>query len=275
LPQRVVGDQDRLRQVLLNLLNNAVKFTPQGRVHLRVEVESEQPTGHVIRFTVEDTGIGIPQEKLYRLFQRFSQVDSSIRRRFGGTGLGLAISRSLVERMGGSIRVASVPGKGSHFAISIPLESAEPEAGDPTRDSGQPPPRARRRVLLVEDVEINQELARLILEAGGHEVDVVSDGAAAVKAVQDERYDLVLMDIQMPVMDGMTATRLIRALDPPMRDVPIIAMTANVLPQQVEEFRSAGMADHIGKPFKRDELYAAIERWTGGSDPGWKLAEAS
>jgi signal transduction histidine kinase/CheY-like chemotaxis protein len=262
LPARVVGDQDRLRQVLLNLLNNAVKFTPKGEVVLQVECARRTDDSCDLRFSVTDTGIGISREKQDRLFQRFSQIDGSIRREFGGTGLGLAISKRLVELMGGRIGVESAAGQGSTFWFTVSLPVAE--QGGQTGAIGRPklPSGSRARLLLVEDNEINQEIACAVLKAAGHDVDVVTDGAEAILAVQAKTYDLVLMDVQMPGMDGITATQHIRALQHPAHRLPIVAMTANVLPQQVKQFRAAGMDDHIGKPFKRDELYAAVERWS-------------
>jgi len=256
LPGIVVGDADRLRQILLNLLNNAVKFTPQGRV--RLEVRSR---GGRVRFSVTDTGIGIAPQKLSRLFERFYQVDSSIRRKFGGTGLGLAISKKLVELMGGAMGATSREGEGSTFWFEVAL----PHSGRPF-PSAQAGPHASvsrpARILLVEDVDINQELARLILERAGHQVDVAFDGGEALNALQKAAYDLILMDVQMPVMDGITATERIRAMAGPLASIPIIAMTANVLPDQIATFRRAGMNDHVGKPFQVGELLAAVARWT-------------
>jgi signal transduction histidine kinase len=262
LPERLIGDQDRIRQVLLNLLNNAVKFTAVGGVTLRVECTRRADETCILRFSVTDTGIGIAPEMLNRLFQRFSQVDGSISREFGGTGLGLAISKRLVQLMGGEIGVESERGRGSTFWFSISLPLAEQGTQiESTIARGSSSNRAVR-ILLVEDNEINQEIACAVLKAAGHHLDVVSDGAAAIAAVQARAYDLVLMDVQMPGMDGMTATKHIRALRHPAHLLPIVAMTANVLPQQISRFREAGMDDHIGKPFKREELFAAIDRWT-------------
>ncbi|WP_407519154.1 ATP-binding protein [Methylobacterium oryzisoli] len=256
VPAVLVGDHGRLRQILLNLLNNAVKFTPAGSVTLSV---TRDPATRMLRFSVADTGIGIPEDRQNRLFQRFSQVDGSIRRRFGGTGLGLAISKTLVERMGGTIGVESRAGAGATFWFTVPLDEAEAEAAAPAV------PVACRaaspaRLLLVEDLEINRDLARAVLEAAGHHVDLATDGVEAVRAVQDRAYDLVLMDVQMPGMDGLTATRHIRALPGPAGRVPIIAMTANILPKQIEALREAGMDGHVGKPFKRADLAGLIAR---------------
>ncbi|MFE1598434.1 PAS domain-containing hybrid sensor histidine kinase/response regulator [Methylobacterium sp. ID0610] len=260
VPRTLVGDQDRLRQILLNLLNNAVKFTHAGSVTLSVACTDVTGPDATLRFSVTDTGIGIPEDKRGRLFQRFSQLDGSIRRDYGGTGLGLAISKNLVELMGGAIGVESVVSEGTTFwfTVTLPVGAipAIPAAPDPVV-AGMP----SARILLVEDLEINQEIARAVLEGSGHAVDVASDGLAAIVAVQDKDYDLVLMDVQMPGMDGITATRHIRALPHPARALPIIAMTANVLPAQIAEFRAAGMDDHVGKPFKRDDLRRAIARW--------------
>jgi signal transduction histidine kinase/CheY-like chemotaxis protein/HPt (histidine-containing phosphotransfer) domain-containing protein len=260
LPPWLMGDEDRIRQILLNFLNNAVKFTREGHVTLAVQRLAATGDGDRVRFAVSDTGIGIPKAKQHLLFQRFSQIDGSIRREFGGTGLGLAISQRLVELMGGEIGVDSEHRQGSTFWFTVTLPRSEP-----TSPRADPPPEwhansRKARILLAEDVEVNQEIARAVLEGAGHSVDVVSDGSEAIMAVQECEYDLVLMDIQMPVVDGVTATRRIRELEGPSGHIPIIAMTANVLPEQVARFAAAGMTGHVGKPFKRDELYEVIER---------------
>jgi CheY-like chemotaxis protein len=259
IASRLVGDEHRLRQILLNLLNNAIKFTQQGSVSLTVELAAQGTTGEELRFSIKDTGIGIPEGKVGQLFQRFSQVDGSTRREYGGSGLGLAISKRLVEMMGGEIGVDSIPGIGSTFWVLLTLPRAE-EPVHPTKDAVVPVAPASARLLLVEDVEINREIACAILRSMGYRVDAVSSGFEAIDAVQSSRYDLVLMDIQMPGMDGLTATKQIRALPGDVASIPIVALTANVLPKQIESFRSAGINDHIGKPFKRDELRATIER---------------
>jgi signal transduction histidine kinase len=265
LPERVVGDEPRLRQVLLNLINNAVKFTPRGGITVALQHESASATHERLHFAVSDTGIGIPDSKLSRLFERFSQVDGSTTRQHGGTGLGLAISKRLIELMGGTIGVTSEAGRGSTFWFTVVLPRAR-DSETTVLDHAPVPPQRRRgaRILLAEDVAINQEIAAAILQRGGYEVDVVGDGSEAVKAVQERDYDLVLMDVQMPVMDGIDATHHIRALNGPVRDIPIIAMTANVYAEQVSTFKASGMNDHVGKPFRAEELYSAIDRALDG-----------
>lgn len=260
LPRVVVGDEGRLRQILLNLLNNAVRFTRQGSIRLTLRRGGADPAGEALRFSVADTGIGIPADKQHRLFQRFSQVDGSIRRDFGGTGLGLAICKGLVELMGGEIGVVSEHGQGATFWFEVTLPRS-PSDSSHRAGAHRPASGKRGRLLLVEDIAVNQELAKLILETEGHRVDVVSDGAAAVAAVQDRPYDLVLMDLQMPGMDGITATQFIRKLQPPVNRIPILAMTANVLPDQLRLIQQAGMDGHVGKPINRDELFSTIDRW--------------
>jgi signal transduction histidine kinase/CheY-like chemotaxis protein len=255
-----LGDESRLRQILLNLLNNAIKFTPAGSVELRIEREAGRGDVDWLTFSVTDTGIGIPKEHQGRLFRRFSQVDGSASRQYGGTGLGLAISKSLVDHMQGEIGVRSEPGKGSTFWFSVPMRRVEVN-GETRSDGSLPSSNWSARILVAEDVEINQEIARAVLTAAGHTVDVVSNGAEAVMAVQNQPYDLVLMDVQMPVMDGLAATRHIRSLDGSVRHIPIIATTANVFAEQVAGFAEAGMNDHVAKPFVRSILYAAVERW--------------
>ena len=261
LPKIVIGDEARLRQVLLNLLYNAIKFTPHGSVCLEIGDDPQVSGGDTVRFAVVDTGIGIGRDDLPRLFQRFNQVDSSIQRTYGGAGLGLAISKSLVQLMGGEIGVESEKGVGSTFWVTIPLPRSEAILDECL------PAAARTgkalRILLVEDVRINQELVRAMLRAGNHWVDVVGNGAEAIMAVCDTDYDVVLMDIQMPFMDGLTATRLIRALPDACRNVPIVAMTANVLPEHRAMAREAGMIDTILKPFTPAELDLLLARLDG------------
>jgi signal transduction histidine kinase/CheY-like chemotaxis protein/HPt (histidine-containing phosphotransfer) domain-containing protein len=259
IPRLLVGDEARIRQVLLNLLNNAVKFTREGYIATLVHYVGPSETGETIRISVVDTGIGITPEQHKKLFKRFSQGDSSIRREFGGTGLGLAISKRLIELMGGRIGVESEQGRGSTFWIELTLPQAQ---SLPELDLDAALPAARpSRILIVEDVEINRELVQVLLESAGHTIDAVSNGEEAIDAVQAVNYDLVLMDIQMPGMDGLTAIKEIRALNHPANQILIVAMTANVLPQQVRGFIKVGFNDHIGKPVRRDDLFRKLGEW--------------
>jgi signal transduction histidine kinase/DNA-binding response OmpR family regulator len=251
-----LGDETRLRQVLLNLLNNAVKFTSQGVVVLAVRREALEGVRERLRFTVADTGPGIPANQQQLLFQPFSQADASITRRFGGTGLGLTISKRLVELMGGEIGFQSQEGAGSSFWFTVSLPQAQAPAL--LREAEAKQSAGGASILLVEDLPMNQELAKAMIGRMGHRVDVAGDGVEALEAVAARHYDLILMDIQMPRMDGITATRRIRALDGPAAEVPIVAMTANVLPEQVREFLSAGMSGHVAKPVRQAELQSAI-----------------
>lgn len=255
-----LGDSQRLQQVLLNLLSNAVKFTNYGGVTVKI-TDVPGDGGSVLRFDVSDTGIGIEPDHMNRLFQRFSQVDSSISRKYGGTGLGLAICKRLVTLMGGQIGAESTPGQGSTFWFSVPLEPAAALAADSEQVSRRRP-FVPRSILLAEDVDLNREVATAMLERAGHRVDVVLDGDAAVKAAEAKLYDLILMDIQMPILDGIAATKKIRQLPGAKGLVPIVAMSASVLPDEIAGFFSAGMNGHIGKPIDWDALLAEVQRQT-------------
>jgi PAS domain S-box-containing protein len=261
VPSWVNGDPTRLRQILLNLLSNALKFTESGRVG--VTVRREPQTGSdLLRFEISDTGIGVAAESQHLLFEKFSQVDRSDARKFGGSGLGLAISRRLAEAMCGTIGVTSAVGTGSVFWFTAQL----PTTAAPTPLSSFPARRrtdvVARRILLVDDNPLNQIVARAMLEKDGHYVVVVADGLEALAAVQERPFDLVLMDMQMPVMDGMEASRHIRQLDTAVRGIPIVALTANVMPEEIACCREAGMNDHLAKPIDRDLLRQIIATWT-------------
>lgn len=259
LNQYYVGDDNRIRQVLLNLLSNAVKFTKEGNVALTIACVSHEPED-LVTFTVTDTGAGVPVDEEHRLFQQFSQANSSISREHGGTGLGLAISKKLVISMGGEIGFRRGPLGGSEFWCSIPLTRSA--ATEVARKSPEATTTRAQRILVVEDVAANQELVTAMLSRGGHEVSIASNGREALAVVQRQDFDLILMDVQMPIMDGVTATKLIRLLPGNVRAVPIIALTANILPQQISAFHSAGMNDHVGKPINLIELNEAIARNT-------------
>ena len=260
LPATLMGDAGRLRQVLLNFLSNAVKFTAAGEVRLALT----QSNGR-LRVAVSDTGIGIPADKIDRLFERFTQVDASTTRQYGGTGLGLAISRRLIETMGGEVGADSRPGKGSTFWFEIPMI----EAGAPVADLRKTDIAVRPglRVLMADDASANRELATAILGAFDVDLDTVCDGAEVVEAARDGGYDLILMDVHMPVMDGLEATEVIRALPGPVARTPIIALTANVQPEHVKRCLDAGMDDHVGKPIQVGELMTAIARALARGEP--------
>ena len=257
VPKRAFADPIRLRQILVNLVTNAVKFTGDGFVEIRARAEPRGRDGWWLDFAVEDTGIGIPQDRMDRLFESFSQVDSSVTRRFGGTGLGLAISKRLAERMGGGISARSVEGRGSTFHVRVRAGSArvtEPETIDLGTVLYQDS--RRRRVLLAEDNPVNQKVAMLFLERLGYECEVVQDGEQALEAIANGNFDVVLMDVQMPVMDGLEATRRLRTWN---RDIYVIAMTANALRGDREACLEAGMDDYLSKPVTPERLAEALQ----------------
>jgi signal transduction histidine kinase len=269
----VSGDPVRLRQVVTNLLGNALKFTSAGSVTLRAEPAARPETRgrRWIRVSVQDTGIGMSAEQMSRLFQRFTQADSSTTRRFGGSGLGLVICRHLVELMGGRIQAASVPGQGSTFWFEVPLEPALGAAAAPAtvRDMpvpGPAPPRPRpARVLVVEDNTVNRLVVQAMLERLGMSVTLAHDGLQAVATVEVHEVDLVLMDCQMPVMDGYEATRRIRASGHPRARVPIVALTANALAEDRRRCFAAGMNDYLPKPVTGNALAEVLRRHLGSA----------
>jgi signal transduction histidine kinase/DNA-binding response OmpR family regulator len=260
-PAWVVGDGLRIRQVLLNLLNNAIKFTERGTVELRIQCT--HTVGHArVRFSVCDTGIGISSDNRYKLFKRFSQAEDSTTRKFGGTGLGLVISQRIIEAMGGKIEVDSVQGEGCTFSFSLDLPLADSphrhHVGHGAAAVVEPFP---LRILIVDDHEMNRDLVSILLRKVGHIPDEACDGAAAIRKARESTYDLILMDIQMPGMDGMEATRQIRGLGNGRGAIPIVAMTANVMPDQVTRYKAAGVNDHLGKPLDKARLFACLDRW--------------
>ncbi|MDX9994010.1 MAG: ATP-binding protein [Rhodocyclaceae bacterium] len=274
-PQYIVGDPTRLRQVLLNLLNNAVKFTEQGSIELRIAAED----GRIV-FSIRDTGIGMDAAALGRLFQPFSQADDSITRKYGGTGLGLVISKELVEAMGGTIEVESAPGAGTAFWFWLPLQVAAAER-TPAALAARPAARTNDiaafvpgRVLLVDDNRVNQQLAGAMLERLGLAYECADNGRAALRRLAGADFSLVLMDMEMPEMDGITATREIRrneaaacnsAEDGRPRRIPIIAMTANALQEDRERCHAAGMDGYLAKPVSLSALQDEIRRLFGAA----------
>jgi PAS domain S-box-containing protein len=251
LPGGLVGDEGRLRQVTLNFLSNAVKFTASGTVRLELAV-----VGDRLRLAVTDSGIGIAPDKIEALFDRFTQADASTTRVYGGTGLGLAISRRLIEMMGGEIGADSRPGEGSTFWFEVPMHEAV--AGVEAEGSGDRAVDAGLKILMADDAAPNRELVTAILGGLGLALETVCNGAEAVEAARNGAYDLILMDVHMPVMDGLDATRAIRAMGGAAGQTPIIALTANVQPEQVLRCREAGMDGHVGKPIQVGELLTAL-----------------
>lgn len=288
VPDALLGDASHIRQVIGNLLNNAIKFTAAGSITINLEARPDTVDSDIIhiRYTVSDTGIGITREAQARLFEPFTQADTSISRQYGGTGLGLSISKRLVELMRGKISCDSEAGAGANFSFEIPCQrstaglaadTARPHAAAADSDQQAPPPThvaaapsvqvlASRplRVLVAEDTRINMQLARMLLQKKGYLVDEAENGQLALDALAHQQYDLVLMDCMMPVMDGYEATRRLRALEAAGNGIrtPVIALTASAIEGDRERCLAAGMDDYLTKPFTAAGFQAAIERWT-------------
>jgi CheY-like chemotaxis protein len=268
LPDQLLGDAGRLRQILINLIGNAVKFTQAGSVHISLtSPPAKQDDARVwLKFEIRDTGIGMSPDVVENLFTPFYQGDASTTRKFGGTGLGLSICIRLVELMGGKISVESIPGVGSTFAFDLPFGTSQslPETVISTANAA-PELRPDLRILLVEDNLVNQKVAAAMLKKLSCQVSIAANGAEALQILTTETFDAVLMDCQMPVMDGFEATRRLRAGDAGESTitVPIIAMTANAMQGDRELCLEAGMDDYLSKPVSRDRLVAILQRWTG------------
>jgi signal transduction histidine kinase/ActR/RegA family two-component response regulator len=276
VPSTVTSDPVRLRQILVNLVGNAIKFTQQGEVVVSVSPLTDQRTNNAIHVIVRDTGIGIPVERIDRIFEPFTQADDSTTRKYGGTGLGLSITRRLVELLGGRIWVESQPNVGSSFHFTLPGNEQSPHKAIPvstqmtadSRDSATDKEDKAftqgQAILLVEDNLINQKLAITLLTRRGYQVALAEDGQKAVEAISSQSFAAVLMDMQMPVMGGIDATRKIRAIENERHSarIPIIAMTANAMQGDRERCLEAGMDDYITKPLKVDQLFERLSRWT-------------
>ena len=268
VPDVVVSDQTRLRQILFNLLGNAIKFTEQGGVTVDVSVMSKDGDNAVLCFDVIDTGIGITAEAQAKLFQKFTQADASTTRRFGGTGLGLAISKQLTELLGGSIGVESEIGAGSRFWFTVAVEVADEDHPDLIKSSmggGRFAKAASRplTVLVADDNAVNHKIIENILGRFGHTLVPVMNGAEACSEAESGMFDLILMDIQMPVLGGIDATKWIRAMDGDIANVPIIGCTADAFPEQIDRYQRAGMNDVVTKPIDRARLLQSINLTLG------------
>jgi PAS domain S-box-containing protein len=269
----VRSDHNRIRQILNNLIGNAIKFTSDGKIEVHVSAQHRDEEGIELRFEISDTGIGVSEEAKENLFQPFTQADSSTTRQYGGTGLGLTISKNLAELLGGEIGLESVQGKGSVFWFTVPMERASPETLTPTSVPGESGlsyetfDGQAMRILIAEDNSINQKVVSWLLAPLNCQFDIVENGLEAVAAVARSHYDVVLMDVQMPEMDGITATKQIRSLNGTDGQVPIIAMTANAMQGDREKYLEAGMNDYIPKPIDQRDLLNAITRIAGNPLP--------
>ncbi len=266
VPNDLTGDPTRIRQILINLIGNAIKFTDKGKIFIKVQMNRHTKYECTLLFEVEDTGIGIPEEKTDKLFQSFSQVDTSTTREFGGTGLGLIISKQLAELMGGTIGFTSLENKGSVFWFTVALRHQEAKHAGKKAKSTQSAPAAASsmssniKFLIAEDNLVNQNVVKLMLKKLGHSVTIAKDGLEAIQLFEKEIFDVILMDIQMPVMDGEEATKKIRSMEKKTNNhIPIIALTANAMKGDKERFLKSGMDSYVAKPIRKEELLSVIE----------------
>ncbi len=266
VPEKITGDPTRLKQVLLNLISNAAKFTENGQIKLLVNPTTESEEEVILEFTVEDTGIGIPEDKLQAIFESFNQASNDTSRKYGGTGLGLTISKSLIEMQGGSITVRSKPMAGSAFTFSLPFRKLKEQAAPAPQVTTEPAttiaPLTGLRVLLAEDNEINQLLINTVISAWGITSDTVENGAEALEILDKYNYDLILMDMQMPEVDGYEAIQRIRQSDKPVATIPIVALTAHAIPEEIKRCLDAGADAYVAKPFEPETLYNTIVNLT-------------
>lgn len=261
---QVLSDSLRLQEILMNILSNAIKYTEKGFVKLKINYEKISTTNINLHVSIEDSGIGIPSDKLNIIFERFQQIESSYARKFGGVGLGLAITKQLIERMGGTINVESELGKGSRFWFSIPLKIAKVSIKEKQQSNHKKKeviPNINSELLIVEDNPINQTIAKMMLNELKYSVDIAEDGLTALKKFSEKNYHLIFMDISLPIMDGITVIKKIRELSRGKK-IPIVAMTAHAMEEDQRRFLQAGANDVITKPLIKDDLQKIIEKWT-------------
>lgn len=260
IPQWLAGDPTRITQVLINLIGNALKFTSEGHVLVSAVYEDRDNS---LKISVEDTGIGVSEEDQERLFERFVQADATTTRKYGGSGLGLAISRQLVDLMRGEIGVAKTKGGGSTFWFTVraePTKASEDRRQQPRTNTRLDAPKGPLKILVAEDNVVNQQIMEAFLRMGGHSAKIANNGEEAVAAAQEEPFDIILMDVQMPVMDGVAAAKAIRALGSPVNAIPIIAVTANAMADDRETYLASGMTDYLSKPVQSSALFEVINR---------------
>ncbi|PRX48111.1 ATP-binding protein [Salegentibacter salegens] len=262
VPTLLVGDKNRLSQVLINLLGNAIKFTSEGSVRLLVSVSKETSGLTRLNFKVSDTGIGIPTDKLDTVFHRFLQADENTSQKYGGTGLGLNISRQLIEKQGGTIEVQSEPGNGTDFIFDIPFEKATEEKGMAAAATDDLQEKYSGKILICEDSELNQRLVKALLKGKGLEVDIASNGEIALSFLKENTYDLIFMDVQMPVKNGYETTKFLR--NKLELKTPIVALTANFMATERQKCAEVGMDDYLAKPFQKKQLFEKVEKWLYG-----------